>query len=746
MQRKRLSYRRLSYCLAALLALGGLGGADARAQDALKIPRTSAPPELDDYVAGLPTDHGVEISEFKQQSPGDGNPVSLETRAYLSYDDDHLYVVFVCKDDPELVRARIARRENIFGDEGVQILLDTFDDDQRAFVFAANPYGVQLDSKLTEGQGYDYNFDTQWKSDGVVTRDGYVTMFSIPFKSLRFHPGEKQNWGVAIGRIIPRFSEFSYWPYITQRKQGFVQQFAPVEIDSSISPGRNISLTPTLTYRDQELLGLDRFGVPGIRRKTDTEVGLDAKFVIRDALAVDLTVNPDFGEIESDAPQVIVNQRFEVRFPEKRPFFLENAGFFGTPQSLFFSRRIVDPEYGARATGRFGRWAVGALAINDEAAGLPYGTDDNGHIGVLRVQRDFAKQSNVGVFLSGRRVGDVENRVYSLDSRVRLNDNWALTGQVVGSRFDNGAGAEGDDRLLYVAASRASRDWNYSGEYLDIGEDFRSDLGFIPRTDIRQTTHSLSYLHQFDKRPWLVSAGPVFAASRTWDQEGDLQDWSAEAGYRVNGRRLTAFEARWIESYELYQGFDFRKRNIQLSAASDWFKWLSASVSYDHGDGVNFFPALGVAPFRGDSRQLVASADFKITPQFQVNQQFIWTDLRTQDAINGNDAGSRAYRSTQSRTKVRYQFSKFLDARVIFDYAALDPNTTLFAAPRTKRLTTDFLVSYVLSPGTALYVGYTEQEQNLRLVGSPPVIQPTNGLDLKTGKQIFMKLTYLFNL
>jgi hypothetical protein len=142
MQRKRLSYRRLSYCLAALLALGGLGAADVHAQDALKIPRVSAPPKLDDYVAGLPGDHGVEISEFKQQSPGDGNPVSLETRAYLSYDETHLYVVFVCKDDPELVRARIARRENIFGDEGVQILLDTFDDDQRAFVFAANPYGV----------------------------------------------------------------------------------------------------------------------------------------------------------------------------------------------------------------------------------------------------------------------------------------------------------------------------------------------------------------------------------------------------------------------------------------------------------------------------------------------------------------------------------------------------------------------------------------------------------------------------
>lgn len=733
----------LSVCLSLALAAASL---PAFAQDPLKIPRVSAPPKLDDYVSGLPADRGVEVSEFKQQSPGDGNPVSLETRAYLSYDDENLYVVFVCKDDPANVRARISRREDIFGDEGVQILLDTFDDKQRAFVFAANPYGVQLDSKLTEGQGYDYDFDTQWKSDGRLTNDGYVTMFEIPFKSLRFKPGESQKWGVAIGRIIPRFSEFSYWPHITQRKQGFIQQFAPIQIDDSISPGRNISITPHLTYRDQDLLTRDRFGVPGIRGNRETEVGVDAKFVIRDSLAVDLTVNPDFGEVESDVPQVIVNQRFEVRFPERRPFFLENAGFFRTPQTLFFSRRIVDPEYGARATGRFGRWAVGALAIDDEAAGLPLGSDDTGKIGVLRVQRDFSRQSNVGVFLSDRRVDDLQNSVYGVDSRVRINDNWAVSGQLVGSRSEfDGVFERQNGQLAYLNATRASRTWQYTGEYLDVSDDFRADLGFVPRLDIKQTTHQAAYLHQFEGREFLVSAGPKATVQRTWNQDGDLQDWLVDVGYKINGRRLTSFEARWQESFERFAGLDFRKQAVVLNANTDWYKWLSVSVSYKQGDDVNFFPAAGLLPFRGDSRQFVASADFKITPQFQIDQDFIWTDLSTQQTIRGLDEGTTVFRTTQSRTKIRYQFTRFLDARVIFDYSALAPNNALFAFPRSKRLTTDFLVSYVLNPGTALYVGYTEQEQNLRLIGQPPVVQLTNDLDLKTGKQIFVKLSYLFN-
>lgn len=728
------------------LLIAMLGGAlPASAEESLHIPRATHAPRLDDYVGGVPADAGVEVTGFRQNSPGDGEPVSLETKAYLSYDDSNFYVVFVCKDDPKLVRARIGKRDDIFGDEGVQLFLDTFHDKQRAFVFSANAYGVQMDSRLTEGLGYDFNFDTQWTSDGKVTNNGYVVTMQIPFKSLRFERGSSQDWGIAVNRIIPRNNEFSYWPFITQRKEGFVPQFAEARIDDAISPGRNIHVIPHVTYRNTDALETDAAGNSRMRHSQKAEAGVDAKFVIRDALAVDVTVNPDFGEVESDEPQVIVNQRFEVQFPEKRPFFLENSSFFGTPVSLFFSRRIVDPEYGARLTGRLGRWALGGLLIDDQAAGAFLPGDDSGRIAVARVQRDFAKQSNVGVLFSDRRVGDQSNSVFGADTRISVNDNWAITGQAVGSRSQEIDGSDSSGRLLFAQAQRGGRNFTYDGEYLDISRDFEAELGFIPRTDIRQIYQNAKYLWQFPDAPWLINAGPSVTAIRTWDQHGDLQDWSMDTAFEVSGLRNTGFEGDWIESYELFAGEGFRKHGWSLSANTEWLQWLTGGVTISAGEEINYIPAAGLTPFLGDARQV--SVNFTLSPvtQLRIDQNFIWNDLRTRDPIAGRDSGANIFRNTLSRTKIRYQFSRFLAAHVIFDYSALDPDSGLIALDRGKRLTGDFLVSYSPTPGTAFYVGYTDQQENLRLFGNPAVAERTRDLDLHTGKQFFIKYSYLFS-
>ncbi|MCU1347917.1 MAG: hypothetical protein JWO56_947, partial [Acidobacteria bacterium] len=326
--------------------------ASAPQETFLKVPRLAVQPHLQDLIpagaAGM-----AKITDLRQNTPKDGEPVSLGTSVYLGYDDINLYVGFVCLDDPSKVRARMTRREDIFGDEGVQVFLDTFHDKQRAYVFAANPFGVQLDGITTEGQGYDFNFDTLWYSEGRLTHEGFAVLMTIPFKSLRFAPGPSQTWGVAVSRIIPRMNEFVYWPLITDRLEGFVPQFGTLEIPETISPGRNYQFIPYSVVTRSRLL--DPNGpAPGYRSQTPGRIGIDGKLVLRDSLAADVTVNPDFSEVESDEPQVIVNQRFEVLFPEKRPFFLENSGFFGTPMNLFFSRRIADPRAGARLTGRLG--------------------------------------------------------------------------------------------------------------------------------------------------------------------------------------------------------------------------------------------------------------------------------------------------------------------------------------------------------------------------------------------------------
>ena len=726
----------------------------AFADDVLGIPRAEHPPQLDDFVAGVPADAGVEVSDFRQNAPGDGEPVSLVTKVYLSYDDDHFYVVFVCKDDPALVRARITRREDFFGDEGVEVFLDTFHDKQRAFVFIANPYGVQLDGRITEGLGYDFNFDNQWTSNGKVTTDGYVVSMAIPFKSLRFEKGAAQTWGIALGRIIPRQNETSYWPYITQRKEGFVPQFATAEIREEISPGRNIQLIPYGFASNTEALEVGGEGDPEIGTTRRTRAGVDAKLVIRDALAVDVTVNPDFSEVESDEPQVIVNRRFEVFFPEKRPFFLENSSFFSTPVNLFFSRRILDPQYGARVTGRLGRWALGGLAIDDREAGrfLPFEDRDHdrrGRIGVVRVQRDFGAQSNIGVLVTDREVGDHSNLVFALDSRVKLNDSWVFNGQAIGSRTEHpgftGPRETRDGSIYFAELTRGGRNFTYDGQYIDIARDFDTALGFVPRIDIRQLYQTATYLWQFPDAPWLVNAGPTVTATRTWDQSGELQDWTVDASFIVNGLRVTKFEGHWIESFERFAGLGFRKSAYSLTARSEWSKWLTAGATASAGDAINFLPAEGLQPFLGESRQLQLELTLSPLAQLRIDQIYIWDELRTRSrSVAGRRAGDVIFRDPLSRTKINYQFNRFLALRAIVDYAAVLPDPELVALERSKRLTGDVLLSYVLRPGTAIYLGYTDRQENLRLLTDPPRLESTRDLDLHTGRQVFLKVSYLF--
>ncbi|HLM59584.1 MAG TPA: DUF5916 domain-containing protein, partial [Pyrinomonadaceae bacterium] len=399
-------------------------------QSSLRIRRVSRRPILEDFISRTATGSGTAVTDFRQMSPNDGNLVSQPTKAYLSYDDSNLYVVFVCREAPGKVRAHMAKREDIYSDDMVSVTLDTFRDQRRAYVFSANPLGVQLDSITTEGQGSDDNFDTLWYSEGKLTDDGFAVLMTIPFKSLRFSGSSVQSWGIALGRIIAHNNESAYFPHITQRKQGFVQQAATLEGLEQISAGRNIQIIPYYVASNERFIDFLPDSSPYFRRQKNVRAGLDAKVVIKNAVTLDLTVNPDFSQVESDEPQVTVNRRFETFFPEKRPFFIENAGFFQTPENLFFSRRIIDPQFGARLTGKIGKWAIGGLLIDDKAAGRFFLPADPEYkrralIGVARLQREFAEQSSIGMMYTDYRFAGSYERVFSVDARLRLNRNWS---------------------------------------------------------------------------------------------------------------------------------------------------------------------------------------------------------------------------------------------------------------------------------------------------------------------------------
>jgi hypothetical protein len=713
----------------------------------LQISRVSTPPKLDDFVSGNIPSGYTKITDFRQREPGDGTPVSQGTTAYVGYDDRNFYAVFVCQQDPSALRANMTKREAIMGVDVVGLLLDTYHDRRRAYIFMVNPVGIQMDGITTEGQDDDYSFDTLWHSDGRPTPDGFVTWLAVPFKSLRFSNSPEQIWGFGLGRIIPKNNEISFWPATTRRIQSFGSQLATLEGLEHISPGRNLQFIPYAAGTTARYLDEDTAQVP---TKTEGRIGLDSKVVLKDAITVDLTLNPDFSQVESDEPQVTINQRFEVFFPEKRPFFIENAGMFVTPENLFFSRRVVNPQFGARVTGKLGQWGVAGLLTDDRAPGQQIDQNDPLHgnrayDAVVRVQREFAKQSHVGLMATTRGFGDNANTIVSLDTRLALNRNWALNGQAVISDTREADAPRRAGQDYKAGISYSSRAVYYESYYTDRSPDFVADLGYIPRVDVREAYTFGRYLW-YPKEGRLLSFGPSCEGLLNWDYDGRLQDWYISPAFRFELPGSSTISFGGSRAYELFQGQGFDKYHLRASAGTEWLRWLGFGATYRFGQDVNYYPAADLAPFRGNSAELDLSLTLRPTSRFKLEETYIYNRLRTDGTgtpvsiPNDRDI----FRLHLWRTKANVQFTRPLSLRAIIDYNAVLPDSALVSLTRDKRVTADVLLTYMLNPGTAVYVGYNDQYANIRV--DPllsPQLQPTGSPTTSIGRQFFVKVSYL---
>lgn len=726
----------LSAILTAALAMSAQQAAAPR--QSLTVSRANTPPRLEEFRAGERRD-GLAADAFLQREPNDLIPATERTEVYLSYDNTNLYAVFVCHaTDPSKIRARMNRREAIFNDDFVGVFLDTFNDHQRAYMFLVSPLGIQLDGIVTEGQDDDFSFDTVWQSRGELTDFGYIVSIAIPFKSLRFPPATgPQTWGIAFMRGIPGKSENDFWPGITRRLTSFTGQFADVHGIDNVSPGRNIQLIPYGTFTGARFLDRD---IEAYDSQAEGRAGLDAKIVARDSLAFDLTLNPDFSQVESDEPQVTVNQRFEVFFPEKRPFFLENAGYFQTPINLFFSRRIADPQFGGRMTGKVGGWAVGALAIDDRAPGHNLEPDnpnsgDRAFNGVTRARKEFG-DSSVGGLVTVRDFGSSSNRVASADTRLKLNPQWFIQGQAAVAQTEGLDGTHLEDGAFDANINRNSRIFSYSADYTDIGRDFRTELGFVPRTDIRQATQFVNYRWR-PKTGLFTAFGPNSFLQGTWDHTGQLQDWTVRYPFEFDFRAQSNIFIRRQQSMERFSGIEFREYENLISAGTSYFRWMDVGIFTASGTRPNYYPPPGTLPFLANFRDAQVSLTFRPASRLLLDETYIYSHLgmRTEPARTIFD-------NHIARSRVNYQFTRELSLRAILDYNAVLSDPSLVALDRTKHLTADVLLTYLIHPGTALYIGYTDGYDSVDLTSSG--IVPINSPTTSTGRQFFVKTSYLF--
>ncbi len=726
----------------------------------LSIPLVAEPPELADFLSMTPSEavrsRYASVTGFTQRTPEDGTPSSQRTDVYLGYDSRNLYAVFVAFDDePGSVRANLAPRENIENDDRVGLLIDTFDDQRTAYGFRSSPLGVQWDgrwSEVTRG-GYDSSYEAVWYTDAELTDRGYVVLMTIPFRTMRFPETLEQRWRIQLERLIPRASEESYWPAYSQTIDGRLNQAAVLSGVRDVSPGRNIQLIPFAFVRSYDVLDGAGPGGPGFRKDTEDDIGLDAKVVLRDSFVLDFTYNPDFSQVESDQPQVTVNERFEVQFPERRPFFLENADYFATETPLLFTRRIVDPEVGIKFTGRQGPWGIGTMFTNDEAPGLRLAPTDplygeEADINVLRVFRDFGEQSRAGIMRTEREFGETYSKVSAADAYVRLTDTWLTELLMVNTENRLADGTVTSGRQTNWRFNRTSRNFNAHYHWTQQSRNFAVPLGILSRnyTPDAEGLHGFMEYRWWPENSWIDRIGPrVFFANQD-DLSGlriysefspQLQiAWAGDSSFNIGTNKIRE-RLRPQDFPGLASIRDYSQDRWFFGFSTDTLQKFGFAGGMDKGTVINFVPPLGAEPELADRTFIEAELLWRPMDRLRVDTSFISA------SVDDRAGRGEIFDDRIVRTRWNYQFTKEMSLRVILQHEETEP-TALSRLVRDENLNLDVLFRYVLNPWSALYVGFNNNESNLQLVDTAQGRQLVRTEDLaRDGQQFFVKFSYL---
>ncbi|MDQ2925650.1 MAG: carbohydrate binding family 9 domain-containing protein [Acidobacteriota bacterium] len=707
----------------------------------------------------------AEIAGFIQNQPRDGQPPTERTEVWLGRTKAALYVVFVCHDHrPSDIRGHLARRENILNDDTVSLLLDPFQDRRRGVLFSVNAAGVQADAEWTDNHGPDYSYDTVWDSDGRTTRDGWLALIAIPFRSLRFREAGS-DWGVVLSRNFPRNSETDYWPRVSANVSGTLSQEGTLRGIEGVTGSHNVQINPyVLGQNEKTLLNLDPLNPFFSSRKFEGTEGGEVKAILKDAIVFDATVNPDFSDVESDQPQFTVNQRYPVFFPELRPFFLENANYFSTPITLVYTRNIVRPEFGARATGKIGRTNLGFLAIDDREPGETFGASDPEHgkraaFAVGRISQDLGKGSSVGVIYTDEEFAGGWNRIGGVDFSARLGDHWTVLGQGAESSTKGASDAHGAGSYLagpenYLEVTRDGHAFRLDSTNKDISTGFRSQVGFIQTANIRSDETHANY-RWFPKHSVLQSFGLETNQQIAFDHQGNrVYHYSSfdpifllPRGFliaAVGGQNSDTVGPQ--NGYALAHSVNFTENYGVLVLRGAPFSQLNFNIQAVRGGNVNYNPVAGATPALMDQQNVQAL--FTVQPLRQLtmdNTYLLDRDRSVRD-------GALVYESQTIRTKMNYQFTRAFSARMIVEYDSTLANPAETSLRRTKQVQTQALLTWLPHPGTAIYVGYNNDIQNYnhtlcsRLGGTcdptQPILPRGTGL-LNDGRQFFVKASYL---
>ena len=731
---------------------------------------TSRPPRIDGRLDDTVWSSITPITGFVQTSPVEGAPATERTDVWIAYDRDHLYVAFHAHySDPGIVRATRAERDQGRADDRMAVLFDPFRDQQRAYLFSVNGYGVQNDAIVNAGAGAtrsrssvgrssggsgggrggsgrsggsgrgggsrggvftagfgirgDLSWDALFEAGGRLVEDGWTAEMAIPFKSLRY-PSRSANqmhrWGFQISRNIREKSESLVWSPVSTDVAGQLTQMGILDGLTDLSRSRNLEFLPTFTGLQAGSFD-PRSG--GFRNGGPlSELGLGVKYGVTSNLTLDVTLNPDFSQIESDQPQVEVNQRFALFYPELRPFFLEGQEIFAaaTPVNLVHTRTIVDPRIGAKLSGKVGDMTLGVFVTDDEATGTLDDGSSPGSGGVAqsfigRARYDLYPESYVGVIATAREHGADYTRVGGVDGRLRLNRTHSVSFTAAESAHRSAVDGELGGSIREIDFAREARNLTYSLAHSSIEPGVRTGTGFIPRVDIRRTDASVGYRWWPGSR--IISWGPSFTYLRNYSHQGVLEDEQFRGAVNFEFIRSVRLSGGINRDLERYGGIDFRKTSYSFGGAVS-NRYVSVVGHLNGGDGIYF----------SDDPFLGRSAGGRLAVYVRPGTR-LRADLETLFSRFVDPLGATVFDVKILRSRTYYQFSNRLMLRHILEHNTL-----------RGTLGNNLLLTYRINAGTVAFLGY--DDRFLRGPQLDALLFPTRQFE-RTNRAIFTKVSYL---
>ncbi len=686
------------------------------------------------------------IDTFYETVFGDNRAPHVKTTALVAYDEKYLYIGLNCEDpDPSKMRAPFTDRDQVFGtDDNVAVFIDTQGDKRVAQEFRVSPRGIQGDAVFNDSSSNeDFSPDFYYDTAAKITDQGWTAEIRIPFSSLRYKHVAEQPWGIMIWRNYPRDRRYAiYSAPIPRGSNCYICNVADLRGLSNLPTSRHMVMAPYAS--GQDVKRASRPGGPLSGEGVDSRFGLDFKWTPFASTAIDLTINPDFSQVETDTAQIAVNNRFALFFPEKRPFFLEGVDLLDTPIPVFYSRSITSPRFGARVTGNASGVSYTALLARDEGGGsviLPgaFGSDFapqdfESNVGIFRARRELGRSFIGATATLKENEGGSHNRVFGLDFQWRPNEKDRIYGQALVSRTKTPVyptfapewdGRRQNDRGFQLGWGRNAAKYDLSARLDDLGNRLRVDLGFVPQVGYRQFNAEAGY-RMYPKG--FLSFARVFSFGEYLvDHQGDVISRAVTPiGLFVSGKKnLQAFSGLSFGTFRTGSQLLTRRRLNYFVQVDPSRKITRLALQGGLGEDIDLATAQV-----GTGGQVILNATLRPEPHLTI-EAIVSTSWLNAKAGAPRLEG-KLFRATVQRLKATYNASSRAFLRVVGQHTS----SRRYAGTSVRKdagFSGSALLSYRINWQTALFLGYGDE----RALGDEDRLE-------RTGRQLFAKVSYAF--